>query len=60
MRDASLSSPGSDLDDFPNRVALLLPLSGEYKREGESVLIGFLSAHYSLITSDQKKLNYYH
>ena len=54
MRDASLSSPRSDLDDFPSRVALLLPLSGEYKREGESVLIGFLSAHYSLISSDQK------
>ncbi len=54
MRDASLSSPRLDLDDFPNKVALLLPLSGEYKREGESVLIGFLSAHYSLISSDRK------
>ena len=54
MRDASLSSPTLDLDEFPNRVALLLPLSGQYKREGESVLIGFLSAHYSLMRSNQK------
>ena len=54
MRDASLSSPTLDLDEFPNRVALLLPLSGQYKREGESVLIGFLSAHYSLMGSNQK------
>ena len=54
MRDANLTSPTLDLDEFPKRVALLLPLSGEYKREGESVLIGFLSAHYSLMTSNQK------
>lgn len=54
MRDANLTSPTLDLDEFPKRVALLLPLSGEYKREGESVLIGFLSAHYSLMSSNQK------
>ena len=54
MRDANLTSPTLDLDEFPKRVALLLPLSGEYKKEGESVLIGFLSAHYSLMRSDQK------
>ena len=40
MRDANLTSPTLDLDEFPKRVSLLLPLSGEYKREGESVLIG--------------------
>ena len=54
MRDANLTSPTLDLDEFPKRVSLLLPLSGEYKREGESVLIGFLSAHYSLMSSNQK------
>ena len=29
------------LENFPEQVALLLPLSGDYKREGESIQNGF-------------------
>ena len=47
MRDEQLSAP-LFLENFPNQIALLLPMSGEYQREGESILHGFLSAHYSL------------
>ncbi len=47
MRDEQLSAP-LFLENFPNQIALLLPMSGEYQREGESILYGFLSAHYSL------------
>ena len=47
MRDEQLSAP-LFLENFPNQIALLLPMSGEYQKEGESILHGFLSAHYSL------------
>lgn len=48
MRDQELLAPNYYLENFPEQVALLLPLSGDYKREGESIQNGFLGAHYSL------------
>ena len=53
MRNDQLKSPTFNLKRFPDQVALLLPLSGTYKREGESILNGFLSAHYSLNKDNQ-------
>ena len=47
MRDEGLSAP-LFLKNFPRQVALILPMSGDFQREGESILHGFLSAHYSL------------
>ena len=61
MRDQELLAPTYNLEDFPDQVALLLPLSGDYKREGESIQNGFLSAHYSLGDGKQgiKKIKIY-
>ena len=61
MRDQELLAPTYNLEDFPDQVALLLPLSGDYKREGESIQNGFLSAHYSLSDGKQgiKKIKIY-
>ena len=61
MRDQELLAPTYNLEDFPDQVALLLPLSGDYKREGESIQNGFLSAHYSLSDDEQgiKKIKIY-
>lgn len=61
MRDQELLAPTYNLEDFPDQVALLLPLSGDYKREGESIQNGFLSAHYSLSDDKQgiKKIKIY-
>jgi len=61
MRNQELLAPTYNLKDFPDQVALLLPLSGDYKREGESIQNGFLGAHYSLSGNKQgiKKIKIY-
>jgi len=61
MRNQELLAPTYNLEDFPDQVALLLPLSGDYKREGESIQNGFLGAHYSLSGNKQgiKKIKIY-
>jgi|TARA_B110000914_G_scaffold226506_1_gene252319 outer membrane PBP1 activator LpoA protein len=54
MRDQKLLAPNYYLENFPEQVALLLPLSGDYKREGKSIQNGFLSAHYSLSNNEPR------
>ena len=57
MRDANLIPASQNLKKFPNKIAILLPLSGDYQRQGESVLNGFLGAHYSLSPENQEVEN---
>jgi outer membrane PBP1 activator LpoA protein len=38
----------STLSNYPNRVAVLLPLSGKQQSLGEAIRDGYLAAHYSL------------